>query len=126
MAPGTVRAELETLFRGWSNIITVEEMRRVLSEEKHKALAHLVHDIADMRLDGLVSEYENRVIETLARLLPCKYDHLIANLTSDFFYAGYSLSEIEVKIIVKNLLDRKILDYDGSWNINFKQRKPVV
>lgn len=123
MAPGTVRAELETLFKGWNNIVTVDEMRRVLSEEGRKALASLTHQMADLRIDGLISDYENRVIETTARLVPCEYTKLITNLTSDFFYAGYSISETEIKIIIKNLMDRKLLIYDNNWMITFPLKK---
>lgn len=123
MAPGTVRAELEALFKGWNNIVTVDKMRKVLSEEGRKALAKLTHEMADMRVDGLISDYENRVIETAARLMPCEYTKLISNLASDFFYAGYSISETEIKIIIKNLMDRKILTYDGNWMIRFAEKK---
>lgn len=119
MPPGNVKSEFTDLVRNWNDNGKIEEFRLQLELRGRRALSEITYKMAQLRLDGFLADYENRAIETLRKVKkPLKYDDVVKTVISDFYYSGYSLSEEDIKILIKNMLDRKLLVYDESWLVH--------
>ena len=127
LPPGNVKRELQQILSSWRDMSTSRRFRDLLRNCQRKEMAKLIHEIARARLDGLISEYEARFLESARKFTPASYESLLAHVGTDFYYSGYLLKDDEIKIILKNLLDRGVLTYTVDWmivepiDINFKE-----
>lgn len=114
---GHIKRELELILISWRDLQTSRKFRKMLQDKSKEEVAGLIHQIASLRLDGLISDYEARFVESARKYMPARYERLLACIITDFHYSGYTLSDEEIRIILKNLLDRRVLIYTGDWMI---------
>jgi hypothetical protein len=112
---GATKREIDILIDAWKDIKTSKKFREQLERTRQKEIAGLIHKIAKRRLDGLVSDYQERFVESAKKFMPEKYDKLLKNIISDFYYSGYTLSDEEVRMLMNISLDKKalILNYEN-------------